>query len=403
MPTSVPEIEFTSTGVVIPDESDVLEGVQADQNSAFGGNLSSALETPQGQLASSLAAIIGDKNDQIAWFIGNVDPDIAEGIMQDAIARIYFLTRRPAIATTVDCQCTGLAGTYVPVGALVADGSGNIFSSTQAGTIPEEGVTTLAFACTETGPVAVASGSVNRIYQAIPGWDAVINTANGIPGSDVESRADFEYRRKNSVAINGRGTLASIYANVFAVDNVIDVYAYENNTGEAITAGPTYYELAPHSIYVAVKGGITTEVAEAIWRSKDCGSNYNGNTEVTVTDNSGYNYPYPMYIVKYHDPSEMPVLFEVRLVNNPKLPSDIIDQVKAAIIAAFNGLDGGSRARIGAEIVSGRFYAGVAAISNHVAILSIMIGTSGPDQTLVRVGIDQFPTVTAEDITVTLV
>ena len=98
-PSSVPKLKFTTAGVTVPAETDVLAGVQADMNAAFGGGLNPALETPQGQLASSQAAIIGDKNNEIAYFVNQVDPQYSADRFQDAIARIYFLTRKPATST----------------------------------------------------------------------------------------------------------------------------------------------------------------------------------------------------------------------------------------------------------------------------------------------------------------
>ena len=97
--TNVPSITFDTTGLVLPEESDILSGVEADLNSAFGGNLSQSLSSPQGQLAQSLTAIIGSNNDTFAYIANQVDPSNASGSFQDAIGRIYFMTRIPATAT----------------------------------------------------------------------------------------------------------------------------------------------------------------------------------------------------------------------------------------------------------------------------------------------------------------
>ena len=102
--SSVPKIQFTPAGLVIPAETAVLAGVQDDINAAFGGGLNPALETPQGQLASSQAAIIGDKNNEFALFVNQVDPQYSADRFQDAIARIYFLTRKPATPTSVQAS-----------------------------------------------------------------------------------------------------------------------------------------------------------------------------------------------------------------------------------------------------------------------------------------------------------
>jgi hypothetical protein len=66
MATNVPAIQFTDTGVVLPQESEILAGAFNDIDNAFGGGINKALTTPQGQLATSLSAIIADKNEQIA-------------------------------------------------------------------------------------------------------------------------------------------------------------------------------------------------------------------------------------------------------------------------------------------------------------------------------------------------
>lgn len=220
MTTNVPAPSFGVAGFVAPAESTILTGVQADQQAAFGGNLNPSLTTPQGQIAQSTTAIIGEANNQFLALANGVDPAYAAGRMQDAIGRIYYITRNPAQSTVVTATCTGLFGTVIPIGAQAQDQAGNIYLCTAAGTIPVGGSISLPFACAITGAISAPIGYVNTIYQAIPGWDSITNAAAGVIGNDVESRADFEYRRKNSVAINAQGSLPAIYAAVFNVANV---------------------------------------------------------------------------------------------------------------------------------------------------------------------------------------
>lgn len=402
-PSSVPKIQFTPAGLVIPAETDVLAGVQADINAAFGGGLNQALETPQGQLASSQAAIIGDKNNEFALFVNQVDPQYSANRFQDAIARIYFLTRKPATPTSVQATLTGLAGTVVPAGTLAQDTSGNTYVCAGDATIGTTGTVTAEFQNVTTGPIPCAAGTLTQVYQAVPGWDAITNAADGTMGSDVESRADFEYRRKNSVALNGKGTPTAIYAEVFALPGVLDVYVKDNPSGDTVLTGPTNYPLLPHSVYVAVVGGTDAEIAAAIWRKKDTGCDYNGNTSVTVTDDAGYSYPQPTYTVKFERPATLPVKFAVQLVSDARLPSNIVQLVQDAIIARFNGADGTTRERIGATILASRYYGAVVSVASNVSLISVLIGTSTPTLSQIAVGIDQRPTVSAADITVTLV
>lgn len=473
MTTAVPNIQFTLTGLIIPSDSAILAGVQSDINAAFGGGLNPALETPQGQIASSQAAIVSDKDTDFAFYVNQVDPQFASGRFQDAIGRIYFLERQGAEPTVVQCTLTGLPNTPVPAGTLAQDTSGNTYINVNDVRIGAGSTVTAEFQNIITGPIPCPAGTLIKVYQSISGWDSITNPDDGVIGTNVESRADFEFRRMNSVAINGHGSLPSIYANVFAVPDVLDCYAIENNqslttfvgsisgttltiasltsgaivigqvlSGTGITAGTritsfiggsgaagTYgvnnsqtvgsevmtvvgcvfgssnYQLSNNSLYVAVVGGAATAIAQAIWKYKDVGCDYNGNTTVVVTDTSGYRYPYPTYPVKFEIPNPLPIFFAIQIVNSPSLPSNIVELVQNAVIARFNGVDGTVRERIGSIVYASRYYSAVALAAPNTTPISILIGTNsmGVNLTSIAVGIDQFPTITADNIDVSLV
>jgi hypothetical protein len=404
MSTNVPKIEFTPTGLDVPQESEILDGVLQDWDAAFGGGMNKALETPQGQIASSLAAIISDANAVMADLVNQIDPDTASGFMQDAIARIYFLDRIPGAPTVVDCNVTGALGTIIPVGAQAQDTSGNLYVSLQQVTIPVGGTISCQFANVNNGPIPCPANTLNQIYRAIPGWDAINNPIEGILGQNVETQAAFAYRRAQSVALNARGSLQSIYAAVFDVEGVDDVYVFENFTNANINIGSTNYLLVPHSLLVSVVGGTDPDVANAIWSKKDVGCDMNGNTTVTVTDTSGYSPPYPTYTITFLRPDPLPIKFAVTLTDSDSLPSNIEDLVKAAIVDAFNGTtNGGNRVRIGSLLLASKFYPPVIAIGPEVSVISILIGTATADQTSILIGVDQAPTVSPDDIDVILV
>jgi hypothetical protein len=401
--SSVPKIEFTDAGLVIPAEADILAGVFADIDAAFGGGLNPALETPQGQLASSQTAVIADKNAEIANIVNQIDPRYASGRFQDAIGRFYFLDRKGATPTSVLATLTGIPGTIVPAATLAQDTSKNTYALVGSVTIGASGIVTGEFQNVLSGPIPCPAGTLTKVYQAIPGWDAVSNAADGTLGADEESRADFEYRRQQSVAVNARGTLPAIYGEVFKQADVLDVYVAENTSYATQNFGATNYAMLPHSIYVAVVGGTDADVANAIWRKKDGGCDYNGNTSVTVTDDSGYSYPQPSYVVKFERPPALAIKFAVQIVNSPLLPADIVSLIKSAIVARFNGADGTTRERVGSMILASRYYGAVVAAASNVSLLSVLIGTATPTLTQVAVGIDQRPTIADTDIVVTLV
>ena len=270
--------------------------------------------------------------------------------------------------------------------------------------IPASGAVDIVFQNQASGPIACPIGALNTIYRAISGWSGINNATAGVLGNEVESRANFEYRRKQSVAGNSNNQLGAVYANVLAVPGVTDAYVTQNNTSLTVEKGFTDFKLEPHSLYVSVYGGTSADIAEAIWQKLPPGPSMVGNTSYTVVDDTNYVQPYPEYEIKWQTPSAVSVYFKVELSNNNALPGDIVTRVRTAVLSAFNGEDGGTRARIGSTIYAGRYYAGVQAIdSDNVDIFSITISRDGTTyQTSASFGIDEVPTLDATNISVTL-
>ena len=229
--SNVPVIQFTPTGLVVPTEAQVLAGAQADINAAFGGNLNPALETPQGQIATTEAAAIADKNSQIAYILNQVNPAFSSGRWQDALGSIFGMTPRiPASATLVTCTVTGLNQTIIPANALAIDTAGNIYSLTAPVTIPISGSASAVFQNNATGPIPCPAGTLNRIYNLsqVPGWESLTNPTAGVPGVNQETRFAFEARRKLTIAANSSGMVSSVAGAVANVPGVSFVYADEN-------------------------------------------------------------------------------------------------------------------------------------------------------------------------------
>ena len=403
MATSVPRIVWTPQGVVLPTDAAILAGMQSDINTAFGGGVNPALSTPQGQIASSDSAIISDKNSAIAYITNQVDPQYAEGRFQDAIGRIYYMTRNAATSTVVIATIGGLPGTYIAAGALALDTSGNVYQLLGAVTIGGGGTIPAEFANVSTGPIPCPSGSLIQIYRAIPGWDSITNSGAGILGSDVESSQAFELRRQNSVALNSHGTTDAIFANVYAVPGVLDCYVIDNPSGNTVNYGSTNYALAPHSVYVAVVGGSASAIAQAIWLAKDGGCNYNGNTTETVYD-TRYAAPQPAYPVTFNIPTATPVYFAVTVTNAGTLPSGYATLIQNAIIAQFNGENNNTPAGIASLILALNYTGAILNALPGVSLVSILVGlTSLPTGYDVTMGIDQQPTIEASQISVSAI
>ena len=392
MATNVPTVTWAPTGFQAPPESEVLAGVQQDINVAFGGNLnfgttngSQTNATPQGQLAASMAAIIGNVNDAFLYFATQTDPAYAEGRMQDAIGRIYFIERNGPIPTTLLITCTGATGTAIPVGSLIVDPGGNTYGAVSAGTIGLSGTVILTFAATVAGSLSVPNSVA--IYQAIAGWDTV-TLISGVAGQNTESRAAFETRRGLSTAANSLGSLPSIYGTVLSVPGVTQALVVENTSSSPTTNNGV--TIAANSVYVVAYGGNPTEVAQAIWSRKAPGCAYGGgNTTVTIQDTSpGYSPPYPTYTVTYEIPNPLPLLFQVDIVNSVAVPANGTQLIQQAIINAAGGnpnaqnVIDGPQASIGSKVYASRFIPAVAALGTWAQgnVISLNIGSNNnPD------------------------
>ena len=281
MATNVPPLVFSPTGIILPSPAAVLAGVQQDINAAFGSNLNfSNSSTPQSQLAASIAAIVSNTYAEFLFLSQMFDPAFNFGRYQDAIARLYDLTRDGAEPTVVVCNVSG-AGVTIPVGALAIDTSSNLYAATVAVTIPAGGGTlSQTFAAAVPGPTVCPAGTLNQTYQAIPGWDTITNPADGVVGSNTETRAQLEARRQATLQANARSVLAAVRGAILEVAGVLDAYTAQNSTGGPVSIGGV--TMPAHSFYAAAVGGLALDVATAIFDKLAPGPTMVGNTTVSV-------------------------------------------------------------------------------------------------------------------------
>jgi uncharacterized phage protein gp47/JayE len=370
--SNVPQIQFTENGLIIPTADQVLTGVLQDFNTAFGGGLSLNLTTPQGQLATSLAAIITAKNNEIAYITNQVDPQYSAGFFQDAIGNIYFITRKPGTSTQVVCVIVGLENTVIPVNTLAKDTVGNVYAFILPVIIPASGTTLATLENIVPGKIACAPNTLTVIFQSVIGWDSINNPAAGIPGTFVETRAQFEFRRQQSVAVNALGTVGAIRGAVFEIINIQDVYVVDNPTGAPIMIGTV--TLVAHSVFVCAyaiqwTAALELQVATAIWLKKDLGCDYNGDTTVTVYDGV---YPYE---VTFQEAAELQIYFTVNITNSAALPNNIVQLIQNAIFQSFDE-------KIGALIYASSYYGAILGVDSTIQIQSVFVGAAANPVTI---------------------
>lgn len=387
-------------GLVADDTDTIRVTVQTDWKNALGENLNVEGSTPAGQLIDSETAFIAKKDAEVLYLANQFNPLTAEGVWQDALGSIYFIQRKVAEPTIVNCVCTGLAGTVIPQSSIVKSSDNITLIATQGGTIGGSGSVTLTFAAQTPGPIPIGANTVTTIITVIAGWDTVNNPTAGITGRNEESRLEFEFRRALSVAKNAHGTVEALLSEIANIQGVLDVVILENTTSTPLSTQGV--EIPGHSVFISVSGGDDTEIAKAIYMKKDAGCGTGGNTEVSYVAPDVYNKKYTFNIER---PTTLAFAIQVNMRLTPTTPSDIEDRVKKAILDNFNGNDNAvGRVRIGSTVYASRFYGTVtgAGVQDLVSIKIAAPNTSAQWVDEVVINANQAPVLSIDDIKINI-
>lgn len=393
----------SETGLSVEETAVIRDAIAADWIAAFHEegqpDIQIDSETPAGQLIDSQAALVTAKDSELLYLGNMFNPDVAEGRWQDALGKIYFITRKTAEPTTVTCQCTGLQGTVIPAGALARADDGTVLMATSAVTIGANGRADVFFQTQETGAIVVDAGTVNTIVTVIAGWDTVSNAAAGSLGRVAESRVEFENRRRQSVANNAHGSVEAIYSNIAGIDGVLELTVLENYTDVAQTRyGVT---IDPHSILVSVYGGADADIAEAIYLKKSAGCGTTGDTQITHIAADYFNAAYTYNIVR---PTATPFKIWVSIEISSGTPSNILDQLKQALVEDFYGTNTDSnntRVGLASRIFASRFYVAIMKTAGVTMLVDLMIALgSGTLDYVADIPADVTPVLTDDDITI---
>lgn len=391
------------TGFIADETGTIRNQIATDWKTAFktdesAPELNTGPETPAGQLIDGMAALVAEKDGEVLRLANGFNPKTATGIYQDALAVIYFLDRQVAQPTLVTCQCAGLQGTIIPYGAVVQDVNGYTFYNINATTIGATGIAECIFRCSQYGPIQVGANIVNKIITVIPGWDSVNNAAAGAPGRDFETQAEFEQRRSDSVAKNAHGLAEAVEGTVGNIDGVI-ACRIEQNRGD-VTITKYGVTIPPHSVYLSVYGGEQEKIAMAMHEKIDGGCGTTGNTKVTIADPTNGS----EQVYYYQSPTVVGAAVKVTLKQTATTPTTITADIKAAVLANFNGQTVDEpRVKMGDTLYASRFYNSVTSAGvKNLSSIEVAFPSNGIFSDEVDIPLDNMPTLSEDDVTVIL-
>ncbi|WP_426577676.1 baseplate J/gp47 family protein [Xenorhabdus stockiae] len=392
----IPTLQITPQGILAPPAQEVIDGWWQVLKGCFGDNLNTDMNTPQGQLVTTLTAIITDERNFFIHLLNSFDPRYADGMMQDALGYIYFLQRKQATKSVAEITINGLVNAVIPVGFQVADNAGRTWSTQTEVTIGDDGLVTVHVYCDVIGRIEATAESINRIVKAVAGVDSVINKQAAIVGKEAESRQEFELRRQQSVAVNAKNTNAATQGAVGNIKGVIDCYVIDNPSNETKTVGFTNYPLIRNSIAVSVVGGDDNEIARHILSKAGSGCSFVGNNTVKYEDTENFPYMPPRYEVTFIRPHHIPVEFIITFEDKLKLTHQDKEATRQAVMNEFT--TGRGKGRIAKKLIASDYICVVAQAATE-RLIAVQVARKGEAvANYLEFGIDEFPVLSVDDI-----
>lgn len=400
--SSAPIVTTTDSGITPATASSVYEWLSNQVNIAFNKKMNPDESTPQGQIMTSVTNTVTAAQDALLSIANGFDPQTAAGRMLDGLARIYDIDRQAAQYTSVTGLCRGAAGTKILAGARATSNGHNYFS--QGGVIGADGTVEIEFICQDAGEIACPAGSL-KIDTAIPGWDSVTNTQDGIIGRDEENDYQLLQKYNDSLEKNSIGMTGSIEGAIRSLSGVNDVKVYNNSSsldktlsgGVVVPAGKTM---------VVVAGGDPQSIAAALYTSRGHSGSYIGNTTLQVTDTRPpFEEPYPTFESTFTIADTQQIYVNVEIENGVGIPSDYESQIKSSITAVFNNsADKKGRPNIGSVVLANRFVCPVSNLGDWCNVYDINVSLDGSSfGKSATVKATSFPEIISSNIKISLV
>lgn len=400
---STPYQYIESTGVIVPDTSDIKTQVQSEFQTAFGADLALADDTPQGKLIAGETTARSRVAQMLAMLANMINPNEAGGIFLDAICALLGLERAAETYTVVpNVSITGTPNAIMQTGQLQAKGTstGAYFQNTRSVQFDATGTATVDFQCQTPGPIACPSNDLVIATQVL-GWETISNASVGVLGEDEQSDVSLRALRNNTLAKQGISTVEAQISDLYAVPGVQSLQYRENIAATTQTIDGIV--MVAHSVWACVNGGADADIALSLLTNKTDGAAWNGATSVDVVD----KYSGQTYTVKFDRPAVVAVLARVTLRQGTST-ADLPTAVPQAVVDYSQGkIDGMSGFVVGAQVSPFEIAAAVAAELPGAFVSKVEVALSGASPvyqtTELAIAINQIASITLSTVQVVIV
>lgn len=363
----------------------------------YGQDINIEQNSPDGQWINILAQEKKDILDLFTQFYNNLDPDRVIGIPQQILYKLNGLIIQAYtysyvyvnVTVTEDVTLQGLDDNIENedgTGYTVRDENGNrwILANTQN---LSAGTHLLNFRAGDLGSVTALPNTINVMETILRGVSGVNNPANNyITGNMGESPAQFRRRRNQAMAVPSQGFDESTQSQMLNLPNVTECKVYDNRTNEVVNGIPA------HGIWVIVEGGTPADIGRVIYNNLPPGIPMKGQQTVLVPKING-----DVETVYYDLPVPAPLYIRATIRNFSDTSIDT-DYIKQQLTQMTHSI--GERAET--STITGNIKEALGESGNPYNV-EISLDNTNWKEDLVPEGLDEFFTITVDNINLTVI
>jgi uncharacterized phage protein gp47/JayE len=260
-----------------------------------------------------------------------IDIDAAEGVALNRLVALGLISRSDAQYAITDLLFEGDPDTPIPAGTQVETDQNVVFSTVSFVKTDTEGIAAVQATCTEAGDIGnVPENSINNIKNPVSGITSVTNTVDAIGGRGIETDPELRVRYK-SISLSSGSSLDAIISRVNLLPSIEEVVGFEN------TFNYEHNSLPPNSIEIVVRGGLVSDIANAIFSKKPAGIYTHGDISHEIIDTQGKT-----HIIKFSRPEELNIYIRAILTTEYVFNGNKEALIRQAIISHIDSLSIGT-------------------------------------------------------------
>lgn len=383
---SIPAIQITANGAMVPDYADIRAYLVAQYQAIYGADVYLESDSQDGQWIDIVATALHDYATAAADVYNSFSPAFA---LIDALARnikINGLSVQPATYSYADVDCAGTVGAVITNGQ-VQDDAGQVWNLPASVTIGSDGHAIARATSAVIGAVRAPAGTINTILTPTLGWTSVQCENDAVVGRAVETAAEVRARQAVSTALPSQSIDEGISGAILNITGVSACILYDNDTD--VTDGNG---IPSHSLCAVVEGGDTTAIAQAIFDKRTPGEGTYGDEEVTITD--AYGIP---KVIKFQRPTAVTVGVEITLTSLGAYSSDIGNDIKAAVAAYISALAIGATTQL-TRLYGVAYLAGASGATYEITGIRLKKGSGSYGTSDITMAFDERPACTVSNV-----